>query len=94
MVRPDFKKWNQSVEDMRRLSVEANHPRSRERFQALYMIGSGQASASHWAQKIERQKQTVLKWVHRYNEAGPESLYYQATGGAQAKLSDAEKKRS
>ena len=46
MVRPDLKKWDQNVEDMRRLSLEAPHPRSRERFQAMYMIDSGQKNAS------------------------------------------------
>ena len=94
MVRPDFGKWNQTTEDIRRLSIEAEHPRSRERFQALYMIGSEQDNASQWAKSINRQKQTVLGWVHRYNEVGPESIYYQATGGAQPKLSETEKKRS
>jgi len=93
MIRPDFEKWQQSVEDIRQLSIEAAHPRSRERFQALYMIGSGQENASRWAQKIKRQKQTVLKWIHRYNENGPAGIPYQATGGAQPKLSEAEKKR-
>ena len=94
MVRPEFEKWNQTAEDIRRLSIEAEHPRSRERFQALYMIGSEQNNASRWAQGINRQKQTVLKWVHRYNEVGPESVHYQPTGGAQPKLSEVEKKRS
>ena len=94
MIRPDFAKWNQDAEAMRRLSLEAEHPRSRERLQALYMIGSGQKNASQWAQQINRQKQTVLKWVHGYNEFGPEHITYQATGGAQPKLSEAEKKRS
>lgn len=94
MVRPDFEKWNQTVQDIRRLSIEAEHPRSRERFQALYMIGSEQDNASHWAKDIERRKQTVLEWVHRYNDAGPESIHYQHSGGRQAKLSEAEKKRS
>ena len=94
MVRPDFEKWNQTVRDIRRLSIEAEHPRSRERFQALYMIGSEQDTASHWAKDIERRKQTVLEWVHRYNDAGPESIHYQHSGGRQAKLSEAEKKRS
>lgn len=79
---------------MRRLSLEAEHLRSRERFQALYMIGSGQKNASQWAQQINRQKQTVLKWVHRYNEFGPECITYQASGGAQPQLSEAEKRSS
>ena len=94
MVRPDFEKWKQTAEDLRRLSIKAEHARSRERFQALYMIGSGQKNASQWAKAIERQKQTVLEWVHRYNEQGPDRIAYQPTGGRQAKLSEEEKKRS
>ncbi len=93
MVRPDLEKWQQSVEDIRRLSLEAEHPRSRERFQALYIIGSKQKNANQWAQETNRQKQTVLGWVHRYNELGPDSLHYQPSGGAQPKLNEAEKKR-
>lgn len=92
MVRPDFQKWAQSAQDIRRLSVEADHQRSRERFQALYMIGSGQENASQWAAKINRRPQTVLEWVHRYNSDGPASLHYQPSGGRQAKLNEAEKK--
>jgi transposase len=94
MVRPDFEKWQQSAEDIRRLSIEAEHPRSRERFQALYMIGVEQKPASQWATEIKRQKQTVLGWVHDYNESGPDRLHYQHTGGRQAKLQEDEKKRS
>ena len=93
MIRPDFAKWNQNADDIRRLSIEAEHPRSRERFQALYMIGTDHKNASQWAQAINRQKQTVLRWVHRYNEAGSERLHYQPSGGRQAKLSDAEKQQ-
>ena len=92
MVRPDFEKWPQKAEDIRRLAIEAEHVRSRERFQALYQIGSGQQNASEWAATIKRQKQTVLAWVHRYNEAGPEALHYRASGGRQANLSEVEKK--
>ena len=94
MVRPDFKKWDQSAEDIRQLSIKAEHPRSRERFQALYMIGTGQRNASQWAKSINRQKQTVLGWVHHYNDYGPDSLHYQHSGGRETKLSEAEKKRS
>ena len=94
MIRPDFEKWNQRALDMRRLSIEAEHARSRERFQALYIIGSGQKNASQWAKEINRQKQTVLEWLHNYNELGPDSLAYQHSGGRRAKLSQDEKKRS
>jgi transposase len=92
MVRPDFEKWQQTAEEIRRLAIKAEHVRSRERFQALYMIGSGQTNASEWAATIDRQKQTVLGWVHQYNAKGAESLHYRASGGRQAKLSEVEKK--
>jgi transposase len=58
------------------------------------MIGSGQENASRWAKGINRQKQTVLGWIHRYNKYGPDSIHYQHTGGRQMNLSEAEKKRS
>jgi transposase len=92
MIRPDFQKWDQTAEHIRRLSIEAEHPRSRERFQALYMIGTDQTNASQWAKVINRCKQTVLEWVHHYNTCGPSSSGYQHSGGRQPKLSEAEKK--
>lgn len=81
MIRPELSKWNQTVSDLQQLSIEAAHPRSRERFQALYMIASGQSNASRWASEIGHQNQTVMTWVHKYNESGPEALHYQRTGG-------------
>jgi transposase len=56
------------------------------------MIGTGQKSASQWAKEINRQKQTVLGWVHDYNESGPDSVPYQHTGGRPSKLKEDEKK--
>ena len=94
MIRPDFAHWDQSAADIHRLSIEADHPRSRERFQALYMIGTGQSNANQWANQTGRCKQTILKWVHLYRDHGPSRLYYQQTGGRQAKLEEAEKKGS
>lgn len=81
MLRPDFKKWGQTAEDMRQLSIKAEHPRSRERYQALYLIGTGQTNATCWAKEINRDDQTVMGWIHRYNHEGPAALVYQRTGG-------------
>lgn len=81
MIRPDFTKWGQSPNDIRRLSIEAEHARSRERYQALYLIGSGQTNATQWAKQIGRNQRTVLEWVHQYNEAGPAGVAYRPSGG-------------
>jgi transposase len=81
MIRPDFVKWGQSPQEILKLSVAASHKRTRERFQALYMIGTGQKNASQWAQEIGRQDVTVLNWVHTYNAQGPAGLAYRHSGG-------------
>ena len=94
MIRADFAKWGQSAEDMRQLSLNAPHVRSRERFQALYMIGSQQFNATEWARQIGRKNQTVMGWVHTYNTEGPESLYYQRTGGRTPLLPKRSEKKS
>lgn len=67
MVRPDTAQWSQELADLRRLAVEAGHRRTRERFQALYMIGSKQTNATAWAAEIGRNLDRVLSWVHLYH---------------------------
>jgi transposase len=81
MVQPDITKWGQTLSDLRKLSVESAHARTRERFQALFMISSGQTVATRWAAEVGHTKETVLNWVHRYNAQGPEALIYRRSGG-------------
>jgi len=91
MIRPDFERWQQSAAEIREKSIIAEHKRTRERFQALYMIGTKQYNASQWAQTTNRCVQTVLGWVHNYNKQGPTALDYRHSGGRQTKISDADK---
>ena len=81
MIQVETAKWRQTVEDLRQASLHAAHPRSRERFQALYLIASGQFNATTCAAHIGRQDETVLGWAHRYNARGPDALAYRRTGG-------------
>lgn len=81
MLRPDFGKWGQTLADLRMLAVQAKHERTRERFQALYMIGSEQSNATAWAKETGRSDETVLRWIHAYNERGAEAMDYRRTGG-------------
>jgi transposase len=71
----------QTPEDLRRASLHAPHARTRERFQALYLIASAAYNATSCAAHIGRHDETVLAWVHRYNEHGPDALSYRRTGG-------------
>src|SRR4051794_40568821 len=81
MVRVELGKWKQTLEDLRRAAPHAPHARTRERFQALYLIASGAPTAPACAAHIGRHDETVLDWVHRYNEHGPDALSYRRTGG-------------
>ena len=47
----------------------------------MYLIASGQFNATTCAAHIGRQDETVLGWVHRYNDHGPDALTYRRTGG-------------
>jgi len=66
--------------DLRRLALTTPHARSRERLLALHDIAQG-TCATHVAACIGRQTQTVMGWLHGYNEHGPEALQYRRTGG-------------
>ena len=94
MVRPDLHAWGQTPADLRRLSVHAQHPCSRERFLALYMIAAQQTNATTWAAQTGRTKETVLNWVHRYNLTGPEGVAYRRTGGRRPLLPKSSSTRS
>ena len=81
MIRPDVQKWGQTADDLRRLATEAAHPRTRERFLALFAIAVGQSNATLWAERIGRCDECVLGWIHKYNGCGPEAMTYRRTGG-------------
>jgi hypothetical protein len=80
VLRVDHQRWGQTVADLRHLALSAAHPRSRERFLALHEIAAGRC-ATAIAESTERRAQTVMGWLHAYNEHGPEALTYQRTGG-------------
>ena len=94
MIKVEMAKWRQAVEDLRQASLNEAHPRSRERFQALYLIASGQFNATTCAAHIGRQDETVLGWIHRYNAQGPDALTYRRTGGRAPLLTSAKRNRS
>ena len=80
MLHIDCARWGQTPEDLRRLATGAPHPRTRERFLALYEITQA-SCATRVAPRTHRHPQTVMEWVHTYNERGAAALAYRRTGG-------------
>ena len=81
MLTPNLAKWQQNVNDLFRAALAAAHPRTRERFLALYHLAGEGGGATAYAGKTERDRCTVMDWVHRYNEGGPQALIYKRSGG-------------
>src|SRR3954471_2689757 len=94
MVRVDVARWGQTFDDLRAASLAAPHRRTRERFQALYLIASGQFNATTCAEHVGRTDDTVLAWVHLYNAQGPDALTYKKTGGRAPLLRHSRSNRS
>jgi transposase len=80
MLKVDYQRWDQSPETLRAEALRAEHPRTRERLIALYEICRGQ-SATKLGKKTGKNPQTIMDWVHRYNQKGLLALKYQRTGG-------------
>jgi hypothetical protein len=80
VLRVDHARWGQTPEDLRELATSAAHQRTRERFLALYEITQARC-ATRVAARSGRHPQTVMEWLHRYNERGPAALGYRRTGG-------------
>jgi transposase len=80
VLRVDHDRWGQTQMDLRELALSATHARSRERFLALYDVAQG-ACATQVATRTGRHPQTVMGWLHTYNEYGPAALNYQRSGG-------------
>ena len=66
---------NQSKETLRE-ALRASDPRTRERLMALYEICEGK-SATQVAKESNRNPETVMSWVHKYNQEGCLALKYQ-----------------
>jgi hypothetical protein len=59
--------------------MRAEHPRTTERWMALDEIGIGK-NATKVGTATGRNHQTVMEWVQRYNEIGPEAMVFKQTG--------------
>jgi transposase len=80
MLKVNHSYHNQNSEILRKEALKAAHPRTRERFMALYEVAQGK-SASKVAKESGRNPQTVMSWVHRYNDNGADALIYERSGG-------------
>ena len=70
MLTVEYSRWDQDPDILRVLGLNADHPRTRERFLAWYEI-CGDKSASQVGREPGRNPQPVMEGVHRYHTVGP-----------------------
>src|SRR4051794_9589754 len=80
MLRVDYARWGQTLEDLRYLALNAPQARTRERALALFDITQHRC-ATQVAVRTGRRAHTVMDWVHAYNQGGPDALAFRRTGG-------------
>jgi hypothetical protein len=76
MLKVHLGQWQQTPETLREMALQAQHPRIRERWLAIYRDRPTQV-----AYRSERNPQTVMERVHRYHAHEPEALAYYRSGG-------------
>ena len=81
MLVPSPNSWKQTASDLLDLALHAKHPRTRERFMALHYLTLHGGGATAYAASTQRDRITVMDWVRKYNQLGPEAMYYRHTGG-------------
>lgn len=84
MLRPDLQKRSLSPSRLLELSIQAPHPRTRERLLALFLLAQPppqSTCAAHLCHKLGRDVHTLLKWVHDFNAGGLPALVYRHSGG-------------
>jgi len=76
-----LERWGLTIGAVRERMYEAERPRERERWHALWLLGQG------WSQKqvaaaLEREAHTIGDWVEAFGQEGPDGLRFERSGGS------------
>lgn len=80
LLSVDHERWELSPADLLERAVGSKHRRTRERFLAPYEVVQGRC-ATDVAKEMGRDNETVHRWIHWFNDKGPDALLYQRSGG-------------
>ena len=73
--------WHVDLRQVRRRMYDAPHPRERERWHALWLVGQGWSQVQI-AHALEHDAHTIGDWIEAFRQQGPASLQFTAHGGA------------
>src|SRR2546428_13124431 len=73
--------WGMDLEQVRQRLYDAPHPRERERWHALWLVGQGWTQVQI-AQALGHEAHTIGNWIEALRQQGPAGLQCTAHGGA------------
>ncbi len=76
-----FTAWGVDLGQVRQRMYDAPHPRERERWHALWLVGQGWSHVQI-AAALEHDAHTIGNWIEAFRQQGPAGLQYTAHGGA------------
>ena len=74
-----LKQWQMDVRDLRRRLLLAPTPRERERWHAIWLLAQGW-TASAVAGALDRDPDTIGRWLAAFGEGGPAALIFEKSG--------------
>ena len=76
-----LEQWPMNSKDWRRRMILAPTPRERERWYAMLLLAQGW-TASATAEALERDPNTIGRWVAAFGPGGPKALIFEQSGGS------------
>jgi transposase len=76
-----LERWHLDLAQVRERMYDAERPRERERWHALWLVGQGWTQAQV-AQALDRDPHTIGVWVDAFRQRGPEGLRFDGSGGS------------
>jgi transposase len=76
-----LEQWHLDLAQVRERMYEAERPRERERWHALWLVGRGW-TREQVAQALDRDPHTIGAWLDAFRQRGPEGLRFDGSGGS------------
>ena len=76
----ELARWGLDLEQVRQRLYDAPHPRERERWHALWLLGQGWTQVQI-ARALDREPHTIGDWLETFRQQGPAGLAFVASGG-------------
>jgi transposase len=76
-----LERWHLDLNQVRKRMYDAERPRERERWHALWLVGQGWTQ-DRIAAALQRDAHTIGLWIEAFRQRGPEGVRFDPSGGS------------